>query len=164
MSDDDVTFERGDLVRLVSLVERDSLDLAQPVRADPARDHGITAARRLSRARRASFAEIGPVLVVGPRWRERILPFPEERGICCGLELEWLELLREGCELGIVDAVRVRHDGARGQEYHDAGEIERVQAALESLGYRGWSDVQVTLGTWRPWQRSLVRTRGGARS
>jgi hypothetical protein len=154
VSDDDVTFERGDVVRLASLVERAGLDLAQPARSDPARDHGITAARRLSRARRTSFVEIGPVLVVGPRWRDRILPFPEERGMGWGLELEWLELFREGCELGIVDAVRVRHEGERGQEYDDAGEIERVHAELEMRGYRGWSDVQVTLGTWRPWQRT----------
>ena len=154
VSDDDVTFERGDVVRLVSLVERAGLDLAQPARSDPARDHGITAVRRLSRARRTSFVEIGPVLVVGPRWRDRVLPFPERRGMGWGLELEWLELFREGCELGIVDAVHVRHEGARGEEYDDAGEIERVHAELESRGYRSWRDVQVTLGTWRPWQRT----------
>ena len=40
------------------------------------------------------------------------------------------------------------------QEYDDAGEIERVHAELASRGYRGWGDVQVTLGTWRPWQRT----------
>jgi hypothetical protein len=154
VSDDDVTFERGDVARLVALAGRAGLDLAQAARADAAVDHGITSFRRLSRARRTSFVEIGPVLAVGPRWRERILPFPAERGMGWGLELEWLDLFREGCELGIVDAVRVRHEGPRGEEYDDAGEIDRVHAELEALGYRAWSDVQVTLGTWRPWQRS----------
>jgi len=154
VSDDDVRFERGDVTRLVSLAERARLDLAQPARSDAGVDHGITAARRLSRARRTSFVEIGPLFVVGPRWRDRVIPFPEERGMGWGLELDWLQLFREGCELGIVDAVRVRHEGERGEEYDDAREIDRVHAELEALGYRGWSDVQVTLGTWRPWQRS----------
>jgi hypothetical protein len=154
VSDDDVVFERGDVAGLVSLVERARLDLAQPARSDPGVDHGITMFRRLSRARRTSFVEIGPMFVVGPRWRDRILPLPEARGMGWGLELEWFDLFREGCALGIVDAVRVRHDGARGEDYDDAGEIERVHAELEANGYRGWSDVQATLGTWRPWQRS----------
>jgi hypothetical protein len=154
VSDDDVRFERGDVARLVSLAARAGLDLVQPARSDPGADHGITAARRLSRARRTSFVEIGPLFAVGPRWRDRLLPFPEERGMGWGLELDWLRLFREGCELGIVDAVRVRHEGERGEEYDDAGEIDRVHAELESLGYRTWADVQVTLGTWRPWQRS----------
>lgn len=164
VSDDDVSFERGDVVRFASLAARAGLDLAQAARADPAVDHGITSFRRLSRARRTSFVEIGPVLAVGPRWRERILPFPAERGMGWGLELEWLDLFREGCELGIVDAVRVRHEGSRGEEYDDAGEIDRVHAELEALGYRSWSDVQVTLGTWRPWQRSPAWGRDRARA
>lgn len=162
VSDDDLSFERGDVARLVSLTERARLDLAQPARSDAAVDHGITAARRLSRARRTSFVEIGPLVVVGPRWQDRILPFPEARGMGWGLELDWLQLFREGCELGIVDAVRVRHEGERGAEYDDAGEIDRVHAELEALGYRGWSDVQLTLGTWRPWQRSPSWGAGGA--
>jgi len=161
-SDDDVAFVRGDVVRLVALAGRAGLDLAQPARADAGVDHGITSYRRLSRVRRTSFVEIGPVLAVGPRGRDRVLPFPAARGMGWGLELEWLELFREGCELGIVDAVRVRHEGGRGEEYDDAGEIERVHAELESLGYRSWSDVQVTLGTWRPWQRSPTWARGEA--
>jgi hypothetical protein len=161
VSDDDLSFERGDVARLVSLAGRANLDLAQPARSDPRVDHGITAARRLSRARRTSFVEIGPLFVVGPRWRDRVLPFPEERGMGWGLELDWLQLFREGCELGIVDSVRVRHEGERGEDYDDAGEIDRVHAELEALGYRGWSDVQVTLGTWRPWQRSPSWAQGG---
>ena len=107
--------------------------------------------------------EIGPLFVIGPRWRDRVLPFPEERGMGWGLELAWLDLFREGCELGIVDAVRVRHEGSRGEEYDDVDEIDRVHARLESLGYRGWSDVQVTLGTWRPWQRAPSWGRGAGR-
>ena len=129
-------------------------DLAGPARSERELDHAITAARRLSVARRTSFVEIGPLFVVGPRWRDRIVPFPEERGMGWGLELEWHELHREGCELGIVDAVRVRHLGERGEGYDFRTDVHRVHAELEERGFDSWQDVQRTLATWRPWQRS----------
>jgi len=161
VSDDDVVFDRGDVATLLSLCARAELDLAQPARNDAALDHGITAARRLSLARRTSFVEIGPLFVVGPGWRNRIVPFPEERGMGWGLELEWHDLHREGCVLGIVDAVRVRHMGDRGESYDFRAAAHRVHEELEDRGFDGWSELQVTLATWRPWQRSpdWLRTR-----
>jgi hypothetical protein len=162
VSDDDLAFDRGDVVELVSLCDRAGLDLAQPARTDPFADHGITSVRRLSVARRTSFVEIGPVFAVGPAWRERIVPFPEERGMGWGLELDWHELHREGCALGIVDAVRVRHEGDRGEDYDYRAEAHRVHAELEERGFGGWHDVQLTLATWRPWQGSPAWMRAGA--
>jgi len=159
VSDDDVAFERGDVVGLVSLCARARLDLAQPARTDPSVDHEITAARRLSVVRRTSFVEIGPLFVVGPSWRDRIVPFPEERGMGWGLELEWHELHREGCALGIVDAVRARHEGSRGEDYDDRTQAHRVHEELAARGFGGWIDVQSTLATWRPWQRAPAWTR-----
>jgi len=154
VSDDDLVFDRGDVVELVSFCERAGLDLAQPARTDPFVDHGITRARKLSVARRTSFVEIGPVFAVGPGWRERITPFPEERGMGWGLELEWHELHREGCALGIVDAVRVRHEADRGEDYDYRAEAHRVHTELEERGFGSWQDVQLTLAIWRPWQGS----------
>jgi hypothetical protein len=162
VSDDDLAFERGDVVELVSLCGRAELDLAQPARTDPFVDHGITSVRRLSVARRTSFVEIGPVFAVGPGWRERIVPFPEERGMGWGLELDWHELHRESCALGIVDAVRVRHEGDRGEDYDYRTEAHRVHAELEMRGFAGWHDVQLTLATWRPWQGSPAWARARA--
>ena len=154
VSDDDAVFDRGDVTTLVSLCRRARLDLAQPARADDGVDHEITAARKLSRARRTSFVEIGPVFVVGPGWRDRIVPFPEARGMGWGLELDWYGLFQEGCALGIVDAVRVRHEGSRGEQYDYRTEAHHVHAELTELGFDGWSGVQKTLATWRPWQRT----------
>ena len=71
-----------------------------------------------------------------------------------GLELEWHELHRQGCALGIVDGVRVRHEGDRGEDYDYRSDAHRVHAELAARGFNGWPDVQLTLGTWRPWQRS----------
>ncbi len=154
VSDDDIVFDKGDVVALVSLCAHGELDLAQAARSDTGGGHQITFARRLSVARRTSFVEIGPVFVVGPRWRHRIVPFPAERGMGWGLELEWLDLFREGCALGIVDAVRVRHEGTLAGEYDGELMLERLRAELSARGIQDWSEVQATLATWRPWQRS----------
>ena len=163
VSDDDVSFVRGDVVELVSLCERARLDLAQPARADAAADHAITVARPRSRARRTTFVEIGPMFVVGPRWRDRILPFPEARGMGYGLELDWFDLPQAGCVLGISDAVRSLHEGERGEDYDDAREIDRVHEEFEARGFSGWGDLQHTLGTWRPWQLAPPwSSRGGS--
>jgi hypothetical protein len=32
--------------------------------------------------------------------------------------------------------------------------VHRVHEELRKRGFSGWSDVQLTLATWRPWQRS----------
>ena len=151
VSDDDVTFARGDVVALRRRCERAGLDLAQPGRADSGVSHPITAARRLSRARRTSFVEIGPLFVVGPRWRDRILPFPAGVGMGWGLELDWFGLAEEGCVLGIVDSMPVRHEGTAGEDYDAEGEYERLLQLFAARGM-SWSDVQLTLDTWRPWQ------------
>ncbi len=153
VSDDDVVFAQGDVVGLVSLCDRARLDLAQPARSDSGADHEITVGRRLSRARRTSFVEVGPLFVVGRRWRDCIVPFPEERGMGWGLELEWFALHRQGCRLGIVDQVRIRHEGTRGEAYDVEREISRIHEELVSRGFDGWHSVQQTFETWRPWQR-----------
>jgi hypothetical protein len=153
VTDDDVTFDRGDVVRLVSLCRRLGLDLAQPARSDRGGGHEITFARRLSVARRTTFVEIGPVFAIGPRWRDRIVPFPEELGMGWGVELDWLDLHKEGCLLGIVDAVRVRHEGPLAEDYDGEWYLRRLRDDLNARGIEHWPDVQETLETVRPWRR-----------
>ena len=159
VADDDVAFTRGSIRELVSVCEDARFDLAQPARCDDNSRfdhnvaHAITRSRRLSRARLTTFVEVGPLFVVGPRWRGRIVPFPEERGMGWGLELEWYELWKEGCRLGVVDAVGVAHLGEPGSEYDVAAEVERIHEELARRRYAGWKDVERTLRVWRPWQR-----------
>jgi hypothetical protein len=153
VSDDDLIFERGDVVDLQRMCRRAGFDLAQPARSEAVVDHEITARRDLSVARRTSFVEIGPIFVVGPGWRDRIVPFPEGRGMGWGLELEWYELLRAGCVLGIIDSMSVRHTGARGVDYDMEDEFVRLRAEFGARGLDTWSDVQLTFEIWRPWMR-----------
>jgi hypothetical protein len=159
VSDDDVSFTRGDVVELVALCGRADLDLAQPARSDDNSRyefnvaHPITLARRLSRARRTTFVEVGPVFVVGPRWWDRLIPLPEERGMGWAVSLDWYGLHERGCRLGIVDAVHVVHHGEPGADYDFEAQVTRIHGELEDRGLAGWSAVQRTLEFWRPWQR-----------
>jgi hypothetical protein len=154
VSDDDVVYEKGDVVELVSLSIRARFDLAQPARADTSGGHEITFARKLSVARRTSFVEIGPVFAVGPGWYDRIVPFPEERGMGWGLELKWIDLFRTGCVLGVVDAVQVRHDGPPGPDYDHEHLLRRMREELAEHRVDGWPELQQTFETWRPRRRS----------
>jgi hypothetical protein len=153
VSDDDFTFDRGDVVRLVGMCRRLGLDLAQPARSDRGGGHEITFARRLSRARITNFVEVGPIFVVGPRFRSRIAPFPETMGMGWGVELDWADLVREGCVLGILDEVRITHEGQLAGDYDGELELEHLRQRLAARGIEHWPDVQETLDIWRPWQR-----------
>ncbi|HXF98345.1 MAG TPA: hypothetical protein VNJ46_07005 [Gaiellaceae bacterium] len=168
VADDDVVFTRGGPVELVELCERGQLDLAQPARSDDNSRfefnvaHPITRARRLSTVRLTTFVEVGPLFVVGPTRRDRFLPFPEQRGMGWGVELDWYERWRGGCRLGIVDAVQVAHTGEPGADYDFASEADRVHRELAERGFDGWKDVQRTLACWRPWRRRPPWIPGGA--
>jgi hypothetical protein len=170
VADDDVVFTRGDVVGLVALCAEGGFDLAQPARSDDNSRyeynvaHRITTARHMSRARATTFVEIGPLFVVGPRWWHRIVPFPESRGMGWGLELDWHELYQEGCRLGIIDAIRIAHEGEPGRDYDFERQAERMHAELADRGYEGWADVQRTLAVWRPWQRVPPWSRAQSRA
>ena len=152
LSDDDIAFERGDLVRLVDLSERAGLALAQPAHAEGSEvSHGITRARPRSRVRLTTFVESGPLVAVAAHAVSRVTPLPEARGMGWGLELDWIDL---GLPLGIVDAVRVRHLGKVSGTYDDAELRARMLGELAERGVDDWAPLQRTLGVWRPWQRS----------
>ena len=154
VSDDDLRFRRGDVVRFVDMCDRAGLDLAQPARARRTQQsHDITAAIRFVRARRTTFVESGPLFAVGPRWRERLLPFPSQRGMGWGVELDWFDLARQGCALGVVDQCTVEHLGTVGDAYDTAEMHRRVTAELADRGAASWTPFQRTLAAWRPWQR-----------
>lgn len=155
VSDDDVAFRRGDIVRLVRECERARLDLAQPARAPGTNlSHGITRAVRFSRVRRTTFVESGPLVVVGPRFRRRVLPLPEERGMGWGVEIDWFDLMRDGARLGIVDSVIVQHLGETAEHYDHVDMQRRLRAELEARGNPEWNGMRETLAVWRPWRRS----------
>jgi len=148
ISDDDVEFRRGDVVEFVGTCEALQFDLAQPARARGTHtSHKVTEAPRRSRARLTTFVEGGPLYAVGSRYRERILPLPEHLGMGWGVEIEWYDLHREGCRLGIVDEVLIEHVGeGKAYDYHEMN--RRVKEEAAARGNPRWE----ALAVWRPWQ------------
>ena len=154
LSDDDIAVRRGSLSDLVALCVRARLDLAQPAHAPGSNvSHGITRAQPRSRVRLTTFVEGGPLVVVMPTARERVLPLPESRGMGWGIELDWIDFQRQGMRLGIVDAVTVTHLEKVAATYDDTELRAAMRAELDTRGVDDWAPFQRTLGVWRPWQR-----------
>jgi len=152
--DDDIAFERGDLARLLRAVARGGFDLAQPTHGPGAhRGWKVTYSRYLSIARWVGWIEVGPVVVVAPRIREQVLPFPPGFGMGWGVELVWYDQARAlGWRLGMVDAVSIHHLTVVGTDYDVESERARVRGMLAERASRV-VELQHHLGTWRPWQR-----------
>jgi hypothetical protein len=154
LSDDDIAFRRGNVVRFVGMCERAGLDIAQPARArGTARSHEITTALRYVRARNTTFVESGPLVAVGPRWRDSVLPLPNELGMGWGVEFNWFDLMDSGCRLGIVDSTVVEHLGTVADEYDTTELHRRLRAELAARGAEDFRPFERTLDAWRPWQR-----------
>lgn len=151
-----------DDVRLVSwrlflrLARRAAFDLAQPAHTRHLSNlsHAVTLRARWSVARVTEFVEIGPVFVVSPAWRAAVLPFPSDVGMGWGLEADWYALHRRGARLGIVDAAPMRHLAPVATSYEQGPEREQMARRLAAAGLGGLHEIQATLSTWRPWQRT----------
>ena len=152
VADDDIVFARGSVVELVGVCARAGFALAQPALAVGGTfSHEITLSRTLSIARKTTFVEVGPLVVIAPWCRQRVLPFPAWRGMGWGVEFEWHELLEHGFSFGIVDVISVVHLGRIGDFY----DSDRLKSAMKrELASRGttWRELQQTIATWRPWR------------
>lgn len=161
VADDDVVLARGDLGRLLDLVDAAGFGLAQPAHAR--RSHatfGVTRRRRMSTARLSTFVEIGPLFVVAPAWRHHVVPFPPNAGLGWGLDLRWTRLAADGCRLGMVDRVTLRHCRPVAGGYDTGPERDRVRSVLTELGvpadvpaWEAMARLQRATATWRPWRR-----------
>ena len=152
--DDDIMFERGGLRELLALTKACHFGLAQPAHAPRSYvNHAITRARPLTLARVTTYVESGPVVVISPEWRSRVLPFPEELGMGWGVDLVWSDLQKVGCRLGIVDGVSLRHLAPAARGYDVGPEAERLRAMMKTRGIESLHAFQRTLDAWRIWQK-----------
>lgn len=147
--DDDVSFSRGSLRRLLELSWVFGLDVAQPAHARGSHhSHRITRVWPGAIARLTRFVEVGPIVVVAARARAQVIPFPVEYGMGWGLDVVWSDLVDEGLRLGIVDEVRIMHHGAVGAAYPTESGDRLVQAELEQRGMTHISSLHETLAVW----------------
>jgi hypothetical protein len=154
LSDDDLELQHGNVVEFIELCQQLGFDLAGPAREYGTHfAHPITRRARFSKARLTTFVECGPMVAVGPEWRDRVLPLPEARGMGWGLEIDWFDLYQEGCRLGIVDMLPVEHVGEPVADYDYRDMNRRMKEELVARGNPKWAGMRETLSVWRPWQK-----------
>ena len=148
--DDDVVLPGRFLDRLVLLAERFDLQLAQPALTRTSHTAWPVTRRRASLLRRTRFVEMGPVVLIRRRAFEALTPFPEA-GMGWGICLHWAAVAeREGWNVGIADAVPVRHDIRPPALSYDR---EKAQAAarelLDAREHIGWRQADAVLASYR---------------
>lgn len=155
VADDDVYFSRGDILRLVTTAARAGFDLAQPAHAFlSTHTYTFNNGRRFSRARLVGFVEIGPLFVVGPRFRDRFIPFPEDDGMGWGTEIHWSAERRLGARLGLVDSCRIVHCGPVATGYSKPDAEADLRRTLDRHGMGAIEELLETHGTWNVWERA----------
>jgi hypothetical protein len=128
--DDDIAVGRHFLDRLLIVVERFRLTLAQPALSRASYGWWSVNRRRPALARETRFVEIGPALLMHRDAYRLLAPFPDE-GMGWGLCLHWAAVAeREGWRLGVIDAVPMRHESRR---VAAAVDVTAARAAAERL-------------------------------
>ena len=150
LADDDVRLVRGSLQQAAALCRAAGVDVGQPAHAwNSYVSHDHTRRRVLSLVREVWFVEQGPVVLLSPAARARVLPLPEDVGMGWGIEYRWSSLRRDGLRLGIVDAVALRHLAPAGAGY-DQAEARAVGHRLRrEQGYGSVTELLRTTGVWR---------------
>lgn len=160
VADDDITLTRGSLDTAVKVADRYRLDLGGIAHGRGSfHNHEITVAVPFSVARLTTFVEIGPVVIVAPAIRDRMLPFPDI-GMGWGVDVEWSALAAEGHRLGIIDVVQLRHLQPTGAAYDLEEERARTLAQLEQAATT-WTGIRRTLQTIRLWTPRPAADPGG---
>ena len=153
VTDDDVRFEYGSLATFLSIAQTSDMAIAQPAHSFASfSTHPITVCNPSAIARLTTFVEIGPLFAVSRSWFDRVFPFPEDKGMGWGLDIEWSDLQSDGARLGIVDWVALRHLRPGGIVYDTSGERVRMEGLLRDRGYRSLAEFQKTKATWRIWR------------
>ena len=156
MADDDIVMVDGWVGQLVSVADRARFMLSQPAHIRTSNfSYGFTAARIWLLARATRFVEIGPMVVVHPHFRDRVLPMPAGYGMGWGLEAKWSSALGPDESFGIVDSVRIDHVGALFGDYGLTDERARRDRLVAEAGLRDMKDLCHTLRSWPRWSRAL---------
>lgn len=153
IADDDVSIATGSLEQFCSASIHCGFGIAQPSHCVTSiHSYPFTRMRRLVLARQTTFVEPGPIFVVNQPWVRKVIPFPPNFGMGWGLWLEWQQLQRSGCKLGIVDCVSMKHPSPVADDYSTDVELERLHTLLHQHSLLRPQDGQRTLGAWRVWE------------
>jgi hypothetical protein len=142
VADDDVVFSRGDLPLCIAEGIAHRFDLFQPSHSWASHfTYRLLVHHPQSLARRTSFVESGPLYVIAPGARRKVLPLPERLGMGWGIEVLWSTL---GLRQGVVDTCRIVHlDPMVGTTYDQAAAQQQLDDLLSATGHRTVYDLMV---------------------
>jgi hypothetical protein len=150
--DDDVVFSRGSVSKLIRVCEAAGLDIAQPAHsAGSYWSHPFTVSRPWCSVRITKWIECGPLFVVSPKARHKVLPLAAA-GMGWVLEHRWSRLEREGeVRLGIVDSRHVVHVQPAMGEYSAERELGIVIGEVGTGDVAALKGVRGSLWRWERW-------------
>lgn len=91
-------------------------------------------------ARRTTWIEQGPLFALSTKAQLHVLPLPEDLYMGWGIEALWYELSNE-LNLGIIDAVRIRHLGKVAHSYDRESGQRSLEQNLARMGYANFDDM-----------------------
>ena len=153
LADDDVFFVQGDLEKMIDMMKRADLSLAQPGQSMLGWwNFFFTVSRPFLHARDANYVEQGPLIVADPSFAKLILPFPENEDMGWGIEAQWYRIKDKRFRIGIIDSCRVIHQDRAARSYQAAPQMRRMQERLLNSGMHSIWQLQSVNARWWRWQ------------
>lgn len=134
IADDDISFGKHTLDRLIALSEAADLKISQPAhKRSSVASYQVTLRKPRSFARETHFVEIGPMTAFHKSVFDFVIPFPRSRW-CYGIDILWSEIARKnGFKIGIVDAATIRHLRPVANSYNIDRAIAEGEAFINGL-------------------------------
>lgn len=135
VTDDDMEIPHGFLDQFLYLATKYNLKISQPAhRLHSFATFSVTKRRWATLARRTRFVETGPLTAFHRDTFAALLPFPSLRW-AWGLDLYWADIARrQDWNIGIIDAVPVRHYRPVGSSYSGDAAIAEARQFLADKG------------------------------
>ncbi|MCU4186183.1 hypothetical protein K6U06_17590 [Acidiferrimicrobium sp. IK] len=145
IADDDVCFSKGDLATCISVGASHGLDLFQPAHSWASWvTYPLLLRRPRREARRTSFVESGPLYIVSPSGRAKVLPLPDI-GMGWGIEVLWSQM---GLREGVIDACAIVHMDPIAATYDTSASQRQLDSLLKEAGFRSIYDLMVVHDRW----------------
>ncbi len=155
ITDDDVTFHRGNGAEFLEICRAGGFDLAQPSHAlGSIKSFEATRAAMLSRARLAAFVEVGPLVWMSPRAQSVLLPLEIGAGMGWGVDIRWSIVARGRLRLGLIDGAAIVHHGPVASDYTPHPERAFAEDVLAASGHSSMVDLVGKPGpSWGSWRQ-----------
>jgi hypothetical protein len=155
LADDDVFFRKGGIIRMIELMKRANLALAQPSQSALGWWTDLfSLTRPFVRVRDTNCVEQGPLIIASAAFAEKMLPLPEVTDMAWGIEADWYRIKEGTYRIGIVDSCQVIHVGRVAMSYDTEPQMKAMRDRLSNSGVRSIWQLRTINHYWWMWQHS----------